>query len=163
MTPSMSRGVAPGTRLMPGNAPGMARNPGTLPRSTAGSNHWTGNGNWNGNWRHHHHHHSSIIFIGGFGFPFGYPYPYWYYPYDYYPYGSYYYGRPADYEAVGAYDTSLTVQVQRRLVRAGYYHGSIDGIMGRATQRAIRAYERTHNLRVDGVISEQLIATMGLG
>jgi peptidoglycan hydrolase-like protein with peptidoglycan-binding domain len=35
--------------------------------------------------------------------------------------------------------------LQRRLARAGYYHGAIDGIMGPATRRAIRAYERTHN------------------
>jgi len=28
--------------------------------------------------------------------------------------------------------------------RAGYYHGAIDGIMGPATRRAIRAYERDH-------------------
>jgi peptidoglycan hydrolase-like protein with peptidoglycan-binding domain len=33
-------------------------------------------------------------------------------------------------------------ELQSRLARAGYYHGSNDGIMGPATRRAIRAYER---------------------
>jgi peptidoglycan hydrolase-like protein with peptidoglycan-binding domain len=33
-------------------------------------------------------------------------------------------------------------ELQRRLARGGYYDGAIDGIMGPATRRAIRAYER---------------------
>jgi peptidoglycan hydrolase-like protein with peptidoglycan-binding domain len=33
-------------------------------------------------------------------------------------------------------------ELQSRLASAGYYHGAIDGIMGPATRRAIRAYER---------------------
>jgi peptidoglycan hydrolase-like protein with peptidoglycan-binding domain len=39
------------------------------------------------------------------------------------------------------------VELQRRLARAGYYDGAIDGIMGPATRRALRAYERNHNQR----------------
>ncbi len=42
-------------------------------------------------------------------------------------------------------------QLQRRLARAGYYHGAIDGIMGPETRRAIRAYERSHNDREYGM------------
>ena len=95
------------------------------------------------------------IFIDTFGFPFFYGYPYYgYYPYDYYgygydPYGSYspygydYYGG-SDY-GYGYGNGSSVVELQRRLARAGYYHGAIDGIMGPATRRALRAYERTHN------------------
>jgi peptidoglycan hydrolase-like protein with peptidoglycan-binding domain len=44
------------------------------------------------------------------------------------------------------------MQLQRRLARAGYYHGDIDGIMGPGTRRAIRAYERSHNQREYGMI-----------
>ena len=105
----------------------------------------------------------------GYGYPYsyGYGYPYYsfgYYPYDYYngdyPYTSgYYYGRPG-------YSTyangSVVIQVQSRLARAGYYHGPIDGIMGPGTRFAIRAYERDHGLRMDGVISGQLLRNMGL-
>ena len=98
------------------------------------------------------------MFIGDFGYPFG--YPYWYD--DFYPYGYYDYD-PAGYENAGAYGGSLVAQVQTRLARAGYYRGTIDGVMGSETRRAIRAYQSANGLRADGVISKPLIATMGLG
>ena len=95
----------------------------------------------------------TFIFFDSFGFPFFYPYPYYgYYPYDYYGYNDYGYG-----------NTNTVVEVQRRLARAGYYHGAIDGIMGPQTRRAIRAYERDHNMPAYGVIDQQLLATMGFG
>jgi N-acetylmuramoyl-L-alanine amidase len=101
------------------------------------------------------------VFVGGFG------YPYWY---DYYPYGYGYYdpyaysddGQAVAYDNGGASDGSLVAELQQRLARAGYYYGSIDGIMGPSTRRAIRAYERANGLRVDGVIDDQLLSTMGL-
>src|SRR6266571_5052071 len=97
-------------------------------------------------------HNRTFIFFDTFGFPFFYPYPYYgYYPYDYYGYSDYGYG-----------NTNTVVEVQRRLARAGYYHGAIDGIMGPQTRRAIRAYERDHNMPAYGVIDRQLLATMGL-
>lgn len=104
----------------------------------------------------------------GYGYPYYGYYPYsgfsfGYYPYDYsYPYDSgygYYSSRPA----YGAYaNSSVVVQVQTRLARAGYYHGVIDGVMGPRTRYAIQAYERDHGLRVDGVIGGQLLRSMGL-
>ena len=114
----------------------------------------------------------STVFVGssfGFGYPYysyGYGYPYYSYgsyPYDYYgsyPYTyGYYYGQPG-------YNTyrngSIVIQVQSRLARAGYYRGPIDGIMGPGTRFAIRAYERDHGLRVDGVISGPLVGNMDL-
>jgi hypothetical protein len=152
----------------------------------AGHN-WNGgrNGNWNGrngDWRDHngnwHHGYwrrgwDTTVVIGGFGSPF-YPYGYGYYPYDAYGYGygyggyyTPYYGGPAPVvyqgEVAGARgDGSIVIQVQRRLARAGLYHGSIDGVMGSGTRRAIRAYERQHRLPVDGEIDNELLATMGL-
>jgi hypothetical protein len=134
---------------------------------------WSGRNwnNWGGSWRHHHHHNNNndVIFIGSFGFPWwgwgwgwGWGYPYGYYggyPYGYgygYPYG---YGTGYGYGGYGPYggygggygygdygrgSGSRVAELQRRLARAGYYHGAIDGIMGPATRRAIRAYERDH-------------------
>ena len=114
---------------------------------------------------HRRHFGDRFVFVGGFGYPFySYGYPYWDYPYGYYPYG-YYYNQPYYSQPAYGYDTyngSLVVQIQRRLARAGYYRGAIDGVMGPRTHYAIRAYERDHGLRVDGVISRQLLATMGL-
>jgi peptidoglycan hydrolase-like protein with peptidoglycan-binding domain len=54
------------------------------------------------------------------------------------------------------------IAVQRRLARNGYYRGAIDGVIGDGTRSAIRSYERAHGLRVDGLIDQRLLATMGL-
>jgi hypothetical protein len=152
--PSVSRSSASGARFSGGArysaAPHFAASRSGFARTTG-----INSGNW------HHHHHGHVVFVGGFGYPYGYP---WYDPY-YYPYGYYdYYGynRPAVYEGSPAYDDGLVVQVQHRLARAGYYHGSVDGVMGPATRRAIRAYERSHNLRVDGAIDDRLLDTMNI-
>ena len=78
------------------------------------------------NHRFHHfnrfNHFNNVVFIGDFGFP-------WWW-------GSGY----------GYSDSSgsRVAELQSRLASAGYYHGAIDGIMGPATRRAIRAYERDH-------------------
>ena len=100
---------------------------------------------------------NEIVVFDDFGFPF---FPF-YYPYPYYPYGYGGYGYQSGYDPYG-YDggygyqggygnQSSVVQLQRRLARAGYYHGAIDGIMGPATRRAIRAYERAHSQRAYGM------------
>ena len=93
-------------------------------------------------------HNRTVIFIDAFGFPAIYPYSYSYYPYDSYA--------DSDYQYRGA---SLVAEVQRRLARAGYYQGSIDGILGPQTRRAIRAYERDHSMPAYGMIDRQLVRT----
>jgi hypothetical protein len=105
-----------------------------------------------GHWGHHHRHfwpRPNIYF--GFGYPFGYPYGYGYY------------GGPRTvvYETIPA-NGSIVVAVQRRLAQTGYYRGTIDGVIGNETRRAIRAYERGHGLPVDGRLDQQLLATMGI-
>ena len=125
-----------------------------------GGGNW--NGRWGGDWHHGHHHHdfNDFVFVGSFGFPFwgwgwGYPWGYPYgYGYGYGPgygpgyYGSGYYG--AAYYPGGDYgyrnygSQSGVAQLQRRLARAGYYRGPIDGIMGPRTRYALRAYQHDH-------------------
>ena len=104
---------------------------------------------------------NEFFVFDDFGFPFfPFYYPY-YYPYPYYPYG---YGGGYGYQSgygqygYGGYgyqggygNRSSVVQLQRRLARAGYYHGAVDGIMGPATRRAIRASEGAHNQRAYGM------------
>jgi len=127
-----------------------------------GGRNWGGHNwnNWNGNW---HHHHNNVIFIGDFGFPWwwgwgwgpsggwgwdgGYPYGYYGYGYPYgygygYGYGGNQYGDYGYGNGYGDSSRSRVAELQRRLARAGYYHGSIDGVLGPQTRRAIRAYER---------------------
>jgi hypothetical protein len=137
-------------------------------RSRAMAGNWHGSGN--NHFRHgRHHHRFNNVFFGDFGFPYygyGWGYPYYGYGYDpyddgYYSYDEGYYGDNGGvYE--GRLDASLVLQVQRRLARAGYYHGAIDGVVGGGTRSAVRAYERSHHLPVDGVIDNNLLATMGL-
>src|SRR5256886_1720709 len=89
----------------------------------------------------HFNHFNNVVFIGDFGFPWWWGWGWgpwsgwgWGYPYGYYGgYGSGY--------AYGDSSGSRVAELQSRLARAGYYHGAIDGIMGPATRRAIRAYE----------------------
>jgi hypothetical protein len=146
----------------------------TFGRSTSGTyRNWSGGnwrsggnwsgGNWSGDWRHRDRFSggNQFIFSGGFGFPFFYGYPYYgygSYPYGYSPYGyNYdYYSQPAygygygdqgygyGDQGYGYGNRSSIAQLQRRLARAGYYRGAIDGIMGPGTRRAIRAYERSY-------------------
>ena len=103
----------------------------------------------------------SYGYYPSYGYGFGYPYYWDWYPswswsipyafnYGYSSYGynpSYrhdydYYNDPA--YGYGYADRSSIAQLQRRLARAGYYYGAIDGIMGPQTRRAIRAYERAY-------------------
>jgi hypothetical protein len=102
---------------------------------------------------------SSYDYYPSYGYDYGYSYSGNRYPdwawsvpyafnYDYYSYGynsSYgyddgYYGD----RGYGYGNGSSVAQLQRRLAQAGYYHGAIDGIMGPATRRAIRAFERDY-------------------
>lgn len=117
------------------------------------------------------------FYVGGFGYPFYFGYPYWGYPYYGYP-PAYGYGYPVNasysYDPQGVYqgrlangsrggNGSVAAQVQQQLAAGGYYDGEIDGIIGEATRRAIRKYERDNNLPVDGQIDDQLLATMRQG
>jgi peptidoglycan hydrolase-like protein with peptidoglycan-binding domain len=52
--------------------------------------------------------------------------------------------------------------VQSALAREGYYDGPIDGKLGDATRRALRKYQRDHNLDVTGAINRPLIEALRL-
>jgi len=140
--------------------PGFAR---------AGSRFGSGNfGSFRGD-RFHHRGFNNFVFVGDpffFGDPFFYGYGYGYYPYGYYPYGYPPYGYPYGYQPYGYYPSgygygpynqsgylgssagrsSSVVDIQRRLARAGYYHGRVDGVMGPRTRSAMRAYQRSHDV-----------------
>ena len=42
-------------------------------------------------------------------------------------------------------------RVQQRLIQYGYLDGAADGIFGAATEAAVRAFQRDHDLAVDGI------------
>ena len=92
-------------------------------------------------------HFNDVVFIGNFGFPWWWGWgPSWGwgsgYPYGYY--GGYNYGGYGSGYGYGDSSGSRVTELQSRLASAGYYHGAVDGILGPATRRAIRAYERDH-------------------
>lgn len=117
-------------------------------------------------WNHHRYYRprSHFSFGIGLGYPYygyGYGYPY----YGAYPYGydyGYYAPRTTVYVARGINDDATVAAVQRRLALGGYYHGSIDGVIGPGTRSAVRAFEQNNGLPVDGLIDRQLLRTMGL-
>jgi len=130
----------------------------TASSAFAGTRHWNHN-------RHYRHHSNFSFSIGLGGYPYGYGYGYGYPYYGAYPYGygyGYYAPRTTVYATGGINDDATVAAVQRRLARGGYYHGSVDGVIGPATRVAIRAFERNNGLPVDGVIDRQLLRTMGL-
>jgi hypothetical protein len=97
----------------------------------------------------HFNHFNNVVFIGDFGFPWWWGWgggPWWGggwgwgYPYGYY--GGYNYGDYGSGYGYSGSSGSRVAELQSRLASAGYYHGAIDGILGPATRRAIRAYER---------------------
>ncbi|MFT3990920.1 MAG: peptidoglycan-binding domain-containing protein [Luteolibacter sp.] len=47
-------------------------------------------------------------------------------------------------------DDCVEVRAQQKLRRLGYYHGSIDGIFGYGSQRALMNFQEDRGLRVTG-------------
>ena len=113
-----------------------------------------------------------------YGYGYGYGYPYGGYPYPYYGsgyYGGGYYGGGGYYNSgyygggyygargysgpgYGSYaygsgygHQSSVARLQQQLARAGYYRGSIDGIMGPRTRYALRAYQHDHGAGAYGM------------
>jgi Putative peptidoglycan binding domain len=113
-------------------------------------------------------------YYGGSSYPYYGYYSSWpsasygYYPYTYYGgyphsyYGGYPYGY-SYYQPGYSYDVASVAAVQRRLGELGYYHGVVDGVIGPQTRGAIAAFESTHGMIVDGLITTRLLDRMGLG
>lgn len=53
-------------------------------------------------------------------------------------------------------------EVQRRLKQWGYYDGSIDGIYGYETYRAVKKFQWKNGLRVDGIVGPQTKRALGM-
>jgi len=53
-------------------------------------------------------------------------------------------------------DPTVTA-VQQDLTKLGYYHGSIDGLYGRATRGAVARYQTDHHLPATGRLTSQML------
>lgn len=54
-------------------------------------------------------------------------------------------------------------QIQQKLRELGLYSGSIDGIYGTATQKAVRQFQKNCGLTVDGIAGPKTLLYLGLG
>lgn len=53
-------------------------------------------------------------------------------------------------------------EIQAKLKKWGYYTGAIDGIYGSKTVAAVKYFQRTNGLKVDGVCGKQTLAALGI-
>lgn len=53
-------------------------------------------------------------------------------------------------------------EIQTRLRAWGYYTGAVDGIYGSGTEKAVRYFQRSNGLSVDGQCGAQTLAALGL-
>lgn len=53
-------------------------------------------------------------------------------------------------------------EIQKRLKSWGYYTGSVDGIYGSKTESAVKYFQRTNGLAVDGQAGNNTLAAMGI-
>ena len=52
--------------------------------------------------------------------------------------------------------------VQTRLKRWGYYNGSVDGIFGESTKKAVIAFQKKNGLTADGVVGKSTYKALGM-
>jgi lipid-binding SYLF domain-containing protein len=69
---------------------------------------------------------------------------------------------PAEPATSSSSKKSEMVQIQLTLQEKGYYHGSIDGIMGPLTKNAIREYQKAEHLPATGQVDAQTANKLGV-
>lgn len=63
-------------------------------------------------------------------------------------------------QSVQTREDILTADIQRELIRVGLYDGSVDGVYGPRTRRGIEEFQRTRNVRVDGLASAGILTLL---
>ena len=53
-------------------------------------------------------------------------------------------------------------EVQRRLKQWGYYSGSVDGIFGAGTKKAVIAFQKKNGLTADGIVGKSTYKALGM-
>ncbi len=53
-------------------------------------------------------------------------------------------------------------QVQKKLKELGYYKGSVDGIYGTGTQKAVKAFQKNCGITADGIAGPKTLKFLGL-
>ena len=53
-------------------------------------------------------------------------------------------------------------EVQRRLKQWGYYSGSVDGVFGSATKKAVIEFQKKNGLTADGIVGKATYQALGM-
>lgn len=71
---------------------------------------------------------------------------------------------PETHAAVYSWGSSgdMVIKIQSNLKKWGYYTGSVDGIFGTLTSKAVRSFQSKNGLTVDGVVGKATLAALGL-
>lgn len=80
-------------------------------------------------------------------------------------YYEYAYGEEATVETAAVKQGSkgdVVRQIQQKLKRWGYYGGSVDGIFGSATKKAVIYFQRKNGLTPDGIVGAKTLAALGI-
>ena len=54
------------------------------------------------------------------------------------------------------------VTLQKKLKQWGYYDGSVDGVFGAGTEKAVQYFQRKNDLTADGVVGAKTAAALGM-
>ena len=54
------------------------------------------------------------------------------------------------------------VTLQKKLKQCGYYDGSVDGVFGAGTEKAVQYFQRKNGLTADGVVGAKTAAALGM-
>jgi Cell wall hydrolyses involved in spore germination len=54
------------------------------------------------------------------------------------------------------------VTLQKKLKQWGYYDGSVDGIFGAGTEKAVQYFQRKNGLTADGIVGTKTAAALGM-
>lgn len=57
---------------------------------------------------------------------------------------------------------STVTEIQKRLKNWGYYTGTVDGVFGSQTEKAVRYFQQKNGLTVDGQVGNQTLAALGI-
>src|SRR4029077_18912033 len=60
------------------------------------------------------------------------------------------------------YSHPKVTDVQQALTKLGYYHGSIDGLYGRATRDAVERYQTDRHMAVTGTLTTETVQLLGI-
>ena len=54
------------------------------------------------------------------------------------------------------------VTLQKKLKQWGYYDGSVDGVFGAGTEKAVQYFQRKNSLTADGIVGTKTAAALGM-